>query len=130
MAGGVGGALVAALLAAVRDGGDAFGEATAPLTYCGCGDGTLKLLQGHDLQWTELAETRLDGEILSLTVSADGAELIAGTSAGNVYRLDARSLSKLDAERRPTHRPRRRCPRRCPRRRPPRRRPRRAWWRW
>ena len=75
----------------VRDAGDPFGDGhtTAPLAYCGCGDGTLKLLQGEDLQWTCLAEAVLDGEVRSVSVSADGREVIAGTSLGNIYRLDA-----------------------------------------
>ena len=82
---------------AVRDAGDPFGEgsATAPLAYCGMGDGTLKLLQGEDLQWTCLADAQLDGEVRSVTVSADGRQVLAGTSLGNIYLLDARELRPL-----------------------------------
>jgi len=85
---------------AVRDAGEPFGdgEATAPLAYCGLGDGTLKLLQGEDLQWTCLAEAQLDGEVRSVTVSSDGQEVLAGTSLGNIYRLDARDLRPLAAD--------------------------------
>ena len=83
---------------AVRDAGDIFGDSTAPLAYCGCGDGCLKVLQGFDLQWTCINETRLSGRILSLTLSADGRELLAGTSNGNIYRLDAASLRNLSAD--------------------------------
>jgi len=66
-----------------------------PKAYCGCGDGTLKLLQGADLQWVCLRETRLEGSIRSLTLSADGTELLAGTGTGNIYRLDAATLDNL-----------------------------------
>jgi len=66
-----------------------------PLAYCGCGDGKLMLLQGQDLQWVMIGETRLDGMIRSLTLSADAKELLAGTSTGNIYRLDAQSLQNL-----------------------------------
>jgi len=90
---------------AVREAGADFEEGTAPLVYCGCGDGTLKLLQGHDLQWTCLQETYLEGMVRSLTISADGAELLAGTSEGNIYRLDASSLVMLDTARQATRMP-------------------------
>ena len=68
------------------------------LAYCGCGDGTLKVLQGTDLQWVCLAETRLDGALKSVTLSADGKECLVGTSTGNIYRLDAHTLQNLGAD--------------------------------
>jgi len=88
---------------AVSASGGKFGDGSAPLVYCGCGDGTLKLLQGFDLQWTCLHETQLDGIIRSLTLSADQTELLAGTSEGNLYRLDAETLMLLDAAGQPTN---------------------------
>jgi len=71
---------------------------TPPKAYCGCGDGVLKLLQGGDLEWVCLMETVLEGAILSLTLSADQQELLAGTSSGNIYRLDAHTLDNLDSK--------------------------------
>ena len=43
----------------------------APKAYCGCGDGTLKILSGGDLEWVCLRETHLDGMIISLKLSGD-----------------------------------------------------------
>lgn len=71
------------------------GDDGLPLAYCGCGDGKVMLLQGQDLQWVMVGETRLDGGIRSLTLSADQKELLAGTSTGNIYRLDSQSLQNL-----------------------------------
>jgi len=69
-----------------------------PLAYCGCGDGTIKILQGGDLEWVCLAETKLDGPVYSVKVSADGREVLAGTANGNIYRLDAQYLDNLDSK--------------------------------
>jgi len=82
---------VLALATIAGDGG------SPPMAFCGCGDGKLKLLQGGDLEWVCLCETQLEGAIRSLTVSSDGAELLAGTSTGNIYRLHAMTLCNLDA---------------------------------
>jgi len=67
-----------------------------PLAYCGCGDGVVKLLQGWDLQWVCLREGKVHGAVRSLTLSADGREILAGTSTGYIYRLDAATLDNLD----------------------------------
>jgi len=63
------------------------------VVYCGCGDGKLKLLAGQDLDWEMLAETALAGQIRSLGLAADGGLLLAGTSEGNIYILDAKTLA-------------------------------------
>lgn len=76
-----------------------------PLAYCGCGDGSLRLLQGGDLEWVCLKETKIDGAVRSLTLSADGQELLAGTSTGYIYRLDAMSLVNLGADGQPHTKP-------------------------
>ena len=87
------------------------------IAYCGCGDGHLKMLAGQDLSWEMLGETALSGKIVALSISADGAaarnsgaqfwaqgcnpsipapppgaSLLAGTSDGNIYLLDAATL--------------------------------------
>ena len=63
------------------------------MVYCGCGDGKLKLLAGQDLDWEMLAETALAGQIRSLGLAADRGLLLAGTSEGNIYILDAKTLA-------------------------------------
>ena len=63
------------------------------VVYCGCGDGKLKLLAGQDLDWEMLAETALAGQIRSLGLAADRGLLLAGTSEGNIYILDAKTLA-------------------------------------
>ena len=73
------------------------GPGEPPLAYCGCGDGTLKLLSGGDLEWVCLREAKLDGMIKSVTLNADGIELLVGTSTGNIYRLDSNTLQNLAA---------------------------------
>lgn len=62
------------------------------LVYCGCGDGKLRVVAGLDQQWTMEGEVALSGEIRGLSASADGAELLAGTSLGDVYIVDAVEL--------------------------------------
>jgi len=71
-------------------------HAGVTIAYCGCGDGVLKVLQGGDLTWVCLNETSVVGRILSVTLSADGEEVLVGTSVGNIYRLHAKTLEKLD----------------------------------
>ena len=63
------------------------------VVFCGCGDGKLKLLAGQDLDWEMLAETTLAGQVRSLGLACDGALLLAGTSEGNIYILDAKTLA-------------------------------------
>ncbi|KAL1504617.1 hypothetical protein AB1Y20_008400 [Prymnesium parvum] len=65
------------------------------LVYCGCGDGKLKLLCGEDTEWEVWAETSLCGSVLAVCLSSDKRTLLAGTSGGNIYLLDAKSLSIL-----------------------------------
>lgn len=48
---------------------------------------------GADMIWKHELETRLDGGVVSLSVSADGCELLAGTQEGSVYRLLMADLS-------------------------------------
>ena len=43
--------------------------------------------------WRQELETKLDGGVVSLTVQADGCELLAGTQEGTVYRLLMADLS-------------------------------------
>jgi WD40 repeat protein len=80
---------VHALVTCVLDSPDGGARAIA---YCGCGDGHLKMLAGQDLSWEMLGETALSGKIVALSISADGASLLAGTSDGNIYLLDAATL--------------------------------------
>lgn len=48
--------------------------------------------------WQQEMETRLDGGVVSLSVEADGSELLAGTQEGSVYRvlLSDLSVSKVN----------------------------------
>jgi len=75
-------------LTATEDGGSG-----RHLVYCGCGDGTLTLLGGDDLDWEVFAQTTLNGSVLTVTLSSDKTSLLAGTNDGNVYLLDAQTLA-------------------------------------
>mmetsp|Transcript_67179 Transcript_67179/g.160907 ORF Transcript_67179/g.160907 Transcript_67179/m.160907 type:complete len:622 (+) Transcript_67179:88-1953(+) len=57
------------------------------LVYVAGGDGRIKAIRGHDTHWDVLAENILEVGIMALTPSADGAELVAGTRNGKLYRL-------------------------------------------
>lgn len=43
--------------------------------------------------WQQEMETRLDGGVVSLSLQADGSELLAGTQEGSVYRVLLSDLS-------------------------------------
>mmetsp|Transcript_37635 Transcript_37635/g.49584 ORF Transcript_37635/g.49584 Transcript_37635/m.49584 type:complete len:699 (-) Transcript_37635:494-2590(-) len=61
--------------------------------YCGGGDGTVKKVRGTDLRWQLHSEVQLDGRISSLEVIAGGAEVLVGTSAGSIFRVNCEDLS-------------------------------------
>eukprot|EP00904_Undaria_pinnatifida_P004386 jgi/Undpi1/13949/HiC_scaffold_9.g03600.m1 len=65
--------------------------------YCGGGNGVIRKIVGADMVWRQELETRLDGGVVSLTVQADGCELLAGTQEGTVYRLLLSDLSASKA---------------------------------
>eukprot|EP00656_Telonema_subtile_P052062 TRINITY_DN7148_c0_g2_i9.p1 TRINITY_DN7148_c0_g2~~TRINITY_DN7148_c0_g2_i9.p1 ORF type:complete len:551 (-),score=116.14 TRINITY_DN7148_c0_g2_i9:242-1894(-) len=76
--------------------GGLFSVCTAgELVYTGSGDGVLRKMTGHDLNWGMLSETKLVGAIVSLALTEGGAALIAGTSSGLVYRVDTDSLEAV-----------------------------------
>jgi WD40 repeat protein len=56
-------------------------------------------LRGGDAQWRHEGTAQLDAAVTSLTLDAEGAELIAATRAGSVYRilLDDLSSQQLSA---------------------------------
>merc|ERR1711934_350220 len=58
----------------------------------GAGDGALKKLMGHDLNWGVVLETHLTGAVVSIEVCDNGAALLAGTSDGIIYKVDAETL--------------------------------------
>mmetsp|Transcript_5798 Transcript_5798/g.13787 ORF Transcript_5798/g.13787 Transcript_5798/m.13787 type:complete len:622 (-) Transcript_5798:166-2031(-) len=57
------------------------------IIYVAGGDGRIKAVRGSDTQWDVLAENMLEVGLVALTPSADGAELVAGTRNGKLYRL-------------------------------------------
>ncbi len=61
--------------------------------FCGGGDGTVRRVSGFDTEWAVEAEVQLLGKVVSLSLSSDGVELLAGTSAGKIYQLLAGDLS-------------------------------------
>ncbi|CAM9343933.1 unnamed protein product [Laminaria digitata] len=61
--------------------------------YCGGGNGVVRKIVGADMVWRQEMETKLDGGVVSLTVQADGCELLAGTQEGSLYRLLMADLS-------------------------------------
>ena len=63
--------------------------------YIGSGDGKLKKLSIADGKWNLTHEAQLDSKIMSLGVSNDKKELIAGTVGGKLYRVLTDDLSFL-----------------------------------
>jgi len=57
------------------------------------GDGRVKAVRGFDTQWDVLAENVLEAGCTALSPSADGAELIAGTRNGKLWRLLSSDLT-------------------------------------
>eukprot|EP00437_Effrenium_voratum_P020813 CAMPEP_0181448042 /NCGR_PEP_ID=MMETSP1110-20121109/26935_1 /TAXON_ID=174948 /ORGANISM="Symbiodinium sp., Strain CCMP421" /LENGTH=623 /DNA_ID=CAMNT_0023572177 /DNA_START=6 /DNA_END=1874 /DNA_ORIENTATION=+ len=57
------------------------------------GDGRVKAVRGFDTHWDVLAENVLEAGVTALTPSADGAELIAGTRNGKMWRLLSSDLT-------------------------------------
>lgn len=71
---------------------------SAGALYVGCGDGRVKKYSGSDTSWDVIAETTLRGAVGSLSVASDGGYLLAGTSEGRVYRVDAATLEAAETE--------------------------------
>eukprot|EP00913_Durusdinium_trenchii_P022995 g21591.t1 len=63
------------------------------LLFVAGGDGRIKALRGFDIQWDVLAENMLDSGVTALTPSADGAELVAGSRNGKMWRLLSSDLT-------------------------------------
>ena len=63
--------------------------------FVGSGDGKLKKLGIADGKWNLTYEAQLDSKIMSLTVSNDKKELLAGTVGGKLYRILEGDLSFL-----------------------------------
>lgn len=61
----------------------------------GSGDGKVKRIVGAEAKWVVEREVVLDGKVNSLALSPDGSELLAGTTSGKIYRVDASSLSSM-----------------------------------
>lgn len=57
------------------------------------GDGRVKAVRGNDTHWDVLAENILETGVTALTPSSDGAELVAGTRNGRLWRLLASDLA-------------------------------------
>lgn len=63
--------------------------------FVGSGDGKVKKLGIADGKWNLTHEAQLDSKIMSLAVSNDKKELIAGTIGGKLYRVLENDLSFL-----------------------------------
>jgi WD40 repeat protein len=63
------------------------------ILYVAGGDGRIKAVRGHDTSWDVLAENVLEAGVCALTPSADGAELVAGTRNGKLWRLLSSDLT-------------------------------------
>lgn len=61
--------------------------------YAAGGDGRVKAFRGRDTHWDVLAENVLEGGVVALTDSCDGAELVAGCRNGKVWRLLSSDLT-------------------------------------
>ncbi|KAF0689113.1 Aste57867_19385 [Aphanomyces stellatus] len=67
-------------------------DAASGFVYVGAGDGVLKKLVGATVEWNLVGHVQLLGAIVGLAVTCDGASLVAGTSAGKLYHIDATHL--------------------------------------
>eukprot|EP00933_Yihiella_yeosuensis_P048527 TRINITY_DN4478_c0_g1_i2.p1 TRINITY_DN4478_c0_g1~~TRINITY_DN4478_c0_g1_i2.p1 ORF type:complete len:668 (-),score=88.39 TRINITY_DN4478_c0_g1_i2:145-2001(-) len=63
------------------------------LLFVAGGDGRVKAVRGEDTHWDVLSENVLESGICALTPSADGAELVAGTRNGKLWRLLSSDLT-------------------------------------
>ena len=63
--------------------------------FVGSGDGKVKKLGIADGKWNLTHEAQLDSKIMSLAVSGDKKELIAGTIGGKLYRVLENDISFL-----------------------------------
>mmetsp|Transcript_71406 Transcript_71406/g.209626 ORF Transcript_71406/g.209626 Transcript_71406/m.209626 type:complete len:624 (-) Transcript_71406:115-1986(-) len=61
--------------------------------YVAGGDGRIKAVKGNDAHWDVFAENILEVGVMALTASADGAELIAATRNGKMWRLLSSDLT-------------------------------------
>lgn len=64
--------------------------------YVGAGDGVLKKMIGRDAEWSLVGQVQLVGGITSISVSPDGSQLFAGTTAGKMYHLKANTLETTE----------------------------------
>ncbi|TMW61987.1 hypothetical protein Poli38472_009480 [Pythium oligandrum] len=60
--------------------------------YVGAGDGVLKKLVGREAEWNLVGQVQLVGGITSISVSPDGSQVFAGTSAGKMYHIVSTTL--------------------------------------
>lgn len=64
--------------------------------YVGAGDGVMKKLIGRGADWNLVGQVQLVGGITSLSVSPDGSQVFAGTSAGKMYAITATTLAPME----------------------------------
>ncbi|CAK9040182.1 Cilia- and flagella-associated protein 52 [Durusdinium trenchii] len=66
-----------------------------PFVFVGGGDGTIKRLVGQGADWRLDNEISVQGSVSSLTSSRDehSITLVAGTTSGNVYTIDANTMA-------------------------------------
>ena len=81
------GGMLAMVLAPVTHGVD------RPAVFAGGGDGIVRKITGYDMRWKLHSQAQLDGPIIALSCVDGGAELLAGTSNGQTYRLLADNLA-------------------------------------
>mmetsp|Transcript_9578 Transcript_9578/g.14420 ORF Transcript_9578/g.14420 Transcript_9578/m.14420 type:complete len:697 (-) Transcript_9578:178-2268(-) len=60
---------------------------------CGGGDGSVTKVTGEDLAWEILEKITLDGPVVSLSLSPNGSEVLAGCSSGSIFRCMTHSLA-------------------------------------
>ncbi|KAG8468747.1 hypothetical protein KFE25_013830 [Diacronema lutheri] len=61
--------------------------------WLGAGDGKVKRFRGSDQSWLMEEEGIVEGRVVALSLCADRRSLLAGTSAGHLYSVDAGSLA-------------------------------------
>ena len=55
--------------------------------FVGGGDGMVRKVTGSDTRWSVQQEVKVRGCVVSLSISPDGQELLAGTQDGKIYRV-------------------------------------------
>lgn len=71
------------------------GDPRSDTIYVGSGDGVIQSFRGTDSAWKCEAQAQVTGRVRALSLSADKSFLLAGTSAGMIYRIGTAKMDVL-----------------------------------